>query len=819
GHIAFETNGGGNGTGGAPERMRLDIDGDLGIGVTNPTSKLHVAGQVDVSGNKIINLLDPTAAQDAASKAYVDARVASGTGFTEADPQVGILQATKWCVGSADGSAINCDQNAPGGTDNLGNHTATQALSMANFKVTNLATPTAAADAVTKAYVDSLLGTSTVQEVSTSSLVTLTQTPTYTDVTTLTVTSPGKYLVLASGVNQTSVSNWDYFASICTLTRNGTSVDGSQFYYGDAGATSSVAYFTHELSSVEDLVATDVLKVRCSKSSPVGAQANAGWKLRIVPIGGGGAGTGGSTKGLAVGASTTNLPNSTVTDIVFSLAPYNNDFGAGAWTSNKQFTVPAGEAGWYSIAGYAYLNVRPDTKLILYINVNGSSVVGNRDDNPSATTQMVVSSTNIYLSAGDVIKLTAQQLSGSAAALSDARLSLVKFSGGDGSGGNDNLGNHTATQSIVSDTHNTDDLGTTAIRWKDGWFAGTLTSGDVYTGTVHSVTDGRFENGETNDYITLPLADDSFRFFSNNVERFSVSSTGVATASSFAGSGASLTGLNASNLSSGTVPTARLGTGTANATTYLRGDGSWATPAASLPTLTSALLWIGNGSNVATAVALSGDATVTNAGVVALTANSVASAEITDSSVASADIAVDTIVAADIATGGVATAEILDNTIVAADIAADAITASELATSAVTTTEILDSTITSADIAADTIVAADIAADAVGIVELSATGTASSTTYLRGDNTWAAPVATVPQGVYCGLAIATFCSTVTTCASATYTSAFNCNASAVTSSCPSGYTLRTETDVVLPDTCGTYNVDDTVTCKRYCFKT
>ncbi len=42
------------------------------------------------------------------------------------------------------------------------------------------------------------------------------------------------------------------------------------------------------------------------------------------------------------------------------------------------------------------------------------------------------------------------------------------------------------------------------------------------------------------------------------------------------GAGTSLTALNATQLTSGTVPTARLGSGTANSSVHLRGDGTWA---------------------------------------------------------------------------------------------------------------------------------------------------------------------------------------------------------------------------------------------------
>ncbi len=76
------------------------------------------------------------------------------------------------------------------------------------------------------------------------------------------------------------------------------------------------------------------------------------------------------------------------------------------------------------------------------------------------------------------------------------------------------------------------------------------------------------------------------KFQSNGVEKASISSAGLLTSTTIdataltgnlpAISGASLTALNATNLGSGTVPTARLGTGTADADSFLRGDGAWA---------------------------------------------------------------------------------------------------------------------------------------------------------------------------------------------------------------------------------------------------
>src|ERR1051326_1440305 len=69
------------------QRAIITSSGLFGIGLTNPSYTLDILGTlhltgilwsngIDLNNNKITNVLNPTANQDAATKAYVDTKVA-----------------------------------------------------------------------------------------------------------------------------------------------------------------------------------------------------------------------------------------------------------------------------------------------------------------------------------------------------------------------------------------------------------------------------------------------------------------------------------------------------------------------------------------------------------------------------------------------------------------------------------------------------------------------------------------------------------------------------------------------------------------------
>lgn len=145
------------------------------------------------------------------------------------------------------------------------------------------------------------------------------------------------------------------------------------------------------------------------------------------------------------------------------------------------------------------------------------------------------------------------------------------------------------------------------------------------------------------------------------------------------GNGSGITSLSASNLASGTVPTARLGSGTASSTTYLRGDGTWATLS-------------GGGSVTSVALSLPSELTVTGSPVTSTGTLSAAWATQTSGKV----------LAAPNGSTGTPTFRALAE----ADI--PALSASKITSGTIATARL-------------------------------GSGTASSTTYLRGDGSWATP--------------------------------------------------------------------------------
>ena len=278
--------------------------------------------------------------------------------------------------------------------------------------------------------------------------------------------------------------------------------------------------------------------------------------------------------------------------------------GSGTSTSRTAFTSTGGQTTYSVTYAVGQVDVYMNgSKLIANTDFtanNGTSVVlsapavaGDIVEAVVYSSQWITTGSNLYYSAGNIGVGTTNPAARIHAASANTAFAIgtVRIDGADSAGtvnapvtinaatggGTGNGGsqlyfetraeNGALTERLRLDHTGKVGIGTSAPSTTLQVF-GTITantfsgSGASLTSIPNSATTAASANGAS----TIVARDAAGNFTAN-----------VVTATTFSGSGASLSSINATSITTGTVGTARLATGTANSSTYLRGDQTWAT--------------------------------------------------------------------------------------------------------------------------------------------------------------------------------------------------------------------------------------------------
>ncbi|MBP8959280.1 MAG: hypothetical protein KBG40_02515 [Bacteroidales bacterium] len=140
-------------------------------------------------------------------------------------------------------------------------------------------------------------------------------------------------------------------------------------------------------------------------------------------------------------------------------------------------------------------------------------------------------------------------------------------------------------------------------------------------------------------------------------------------------------------------------------------------------TLTNGYIWLGNASNQAAEAVMSGDATITNTGVLTIADNAITTDKIVDGTIITADLADNSVTSAKIVNGTIISVDLADNSVTSAkivngdvqtdDLADMSVTTDKIAADAVTTSKILDANVTTSKLADGSVINTKLAADAV----------------------------------------------------------------------------------------------------------